>query len=137
MRLDRRLIPEENGLKVEKALVALIKRAAKGKGISVDCTRVILAEPLKPVAGVEKLIEPLQRHGKRELKVRSIEVKGVPLYTDARHYSASGIPTVLYGAGPRSILEANAHNADEHIRLSDLKAATRIIEATLRDVLRS
>ena len=31
MRLDRRLIPEENGAKVEKALVALIKRAAKGK----------------------------------------------------------------------------------------------------------
>ena len=27
-------------------------------------------------------------------------MKGVPLYTDARHYSARGIPTVLYGAGP-------------------------------------
>ena len=123
MRLDRRLIPEENGTKVEKALIALIKRAAKGKGISVDCRRVILAEPLT-------------RHGKRELKAK-IAVKGVPLYTDARHYSAAGIPTVLYGAGPRSILEANAHSADEHIKLSDLKAATRVIEATLRDVLAS
>ncbi len=61
----------------------------------------------------------------------------MPLYTDARHYSAKGIPTVLYGAGPRSILKANAHGADEHIRLSDLKAATRVIAATLRDVLTS
>ena len=136
MRLDRRLIPEENGAKVEKALVALIKRAAKGKGISVDCRRVMLAEPLKPIAGIERLVEPLTRHGKRELKAK-IAVKGVPLYTDARHYSAAGIPTVLYGAGPRSILEANAHSADEHIKLSDLKAATRVIEATLRDVLTS
>ena len=59
MRLDRRLIPEENGARVEKALVALIKRAAKGKGISVDCRRVILAEPLKPIAGIERLVEPL------------------------------------------------------------------------------
>jgi acetylornithine deacetylase/succinyl-diaminopimelate desuccinylase family protein len=136
MRLDRRLIPEENGAKVEKALIALIKRAAKGKGISVDCRRVILAEPLKPIAGIERLVEPLTRHGKRELKTK-IAVKGVPLYTDARHYSAAGIPTVLYGAGPRSILEANAHRADEHIKLSDLKAATRVVEATLRDVLAS
>jgi acetylornithine deacetylase/succinyl-diaminopimelate desuccinylase family protein len=136
MRLDRRLIPEENGAKVEKALTALIKHAAKGKGISVDCRRIILAEPLKPIAGIERLIEPLTRHGKRELKAK-IAVKGVPLYTDARHYSAAGIPTVLYGAGPRSILEANAHGADEHIKLADLKAATRVIEATLRDVLSS
>jgi len=134
LRLDRRLIPEENGIKVEKDLMALIKRAAKGKGISVDCRRIILAEPLRPVAGVENLIEPIRRHAKRELKV-AIPVKGVPLYTDARHYSAAGIPTVLYGAGPRSILEANAHAANEHVILSDLKAATKIVEATLRDML--
>ncbi len=134
MRLDRRLIPEENGAKVEKALISLIKRAAKGKGISVDIRRIILAEPLRPVAGVEKLVEPIRRHAKRELKV-AIPVKGVPLYTDARHYSMAGIPTVLYGAGPRSILEANAHAANEHVKLSDLKAATKIVEATLRDML--
>jgi acetylornithine deacetylase/succinyl-diaminopimelate desuccinylase-like protein len=83
MRLDRRLIPEENGAKVEKALVALIKRAAKGKGISVGCKRVILAEPLKPVAGIERLVEPLTRHGRRELKTR-IAVKGVPLPDQGR-----------------------------------------------------
>jgi succinyl-diaminopimelate desuccinylase len=134
MRIDRRLIPEENGAKVEKDLIALVRRAAKGKGISVDCKRIILAEPLKPVAGVDRLVEPLRQHAKRELKT-AIPVKGVPLYTDARHYSAAGIPTVLYGAGPRTILDANAHGANEHIRLSDLKAATRVTEATLRDIL--
>ncbi len=136
MRLDRRLIPEENGLKVERKLVAMIKRAGKRKGIRIDCKRIILAEPLKPRGRVDKLVEPLTRHGKRELR-KKIDVKGVPLYTDARHYSAAGIPTVLYGAGPRTILEANAHGADEHLKLSDLKAATKVIEATLRDLLRS
>jgi succinyl-diaminopimelate desuccinylase len=49
----------------------------------------------------------------------------------------AGIPTVLYGAGPRTILKANAHGADEHLNLSDLKAATKVIEATLRDLLNS
>jgi acetylornithine deacetylase/succinyl-diaminopimelate desuccinylase family protein len=134
MRLDRRLIPEEKGGKVEKELIALIKRAAKGKDIAVECRRVILAEPLKPVKGVERLVEPLRRHARRMFN-STIPMKGVPLYTDARHYAARGIPTVLYGAGPRSILEANAHGANEHIRLSDLKAATRVVEAALRDIL--
>jgi succinyl-diaminopimelate desuccinylase len=134
MRLDRRLIPEENGAKVERDLIARIKRAGKAKGIRVQCNRIILADPLKPLAGIAKLVEPLTRHGKRLFKTK-IDVKGVPLYTDARHYSAAGVPTVLYGAGPRTILEANAHGADEHLKLSDLKAATKVIEATLRDLL--
>jgi succinyl-diaminopimelate desuccinylase len=136
MRLDRRLIPEENGVKVERELIALIKRAGKAKGITVECKRVILADPLTPIKGIEKLVEPLTRYGKRELKTK-IDVKGVPLYTDARHYSVAGIPTVLYGAGPRTILDANAHGADEHLKLSDLKAATKVIEATLRELLTS
>lgn len=136
LRLDRRLIPEEKGTAVEKKLIALIRKAGKRKGIAVDVRRIILADPLKPVKGVDRLVDALVKHAKRELKAR-IEVKGVPLYTDARHYSARGIPTVLYGAGPRSILEANAHNANEHVKLSDLKAATKVIEATLRDLLKA
>jgi acetylornithine deacetylase/succinyl-diaminopimelate desuccinylase family protein len=136
MRIDRRLIPEEKGTKVERELIALIKRAGAGKGIRIDCRRVILSEPLKPRPGVKKLVEIIQRHAKRELKT-AIKETGVPLYTDARHYSAAGIPTVLYGAGPRSILEANAHSANEHLKLSDLKAATKIVEATLRDLLKA
>jgi acetylornithine deacetylase/succinyl-diaminopimelate desuccinylase-like protein len=66
----------------------------------------------------------------------SVEPTGVPLYTDARHYAAAGVPTVLYGAGPRSILEANAHGADEHLKLSDLRAATEVIAFTLADLLK-
>jgi len=59
----------------------------------------------------------------------------VPLYTDARHYSAAGIPTVLYGAGPRSLLEANAHRADERLKLDDLFKATKIVALALGDLL--
>jgi succinyl-diaminopimelate desuccinylase len=58
----------------------------------------------------------------------------VPLYTDARHYAARGIPVVLYGAGPRSILEANAHNADENLRLNDLRAATKIVALVVAEL---
>ena len=137
MRVDRRIIPEENGDEVEAGLRTLIEKSVAGQaGITVEVKRIILAVPMKPVPGVEKLVAALKANAERELKT-DIEVKGVPLYTDARLYSEKGIPTVLYGAGPRTLLEARGHAADEHVKLSDLKAATRVIAATLRDLLKS
>ena len=130
-RIDRRIIPEENGAAVERALIDLIEAAVpKGRGLTVECRRIMLAEPLRPLPGVDRLVGIIQRHAKEILGV-DIAATGVPLYTDARHYAAAGIPTVLYGAGPRSILEANAHGADEHLQLSDLRAATEVIAVTL------
>lgn len=135
MRVDRRLIPEEQGAVVEAGLTALIAEAGLAAGaIGVDCDRIMLAEPLRPVGDIDVMVAPLQRHAKKVLGIE-IATTGVPLYTDARHYTAAGIPTVLYGAGPRSILEANAHSADEHLQLSDLKAATEIVAASLADML--
>jgi acetylornithine deacetylase/succinyl-diaminopimelate desuccinylase-like protein len=95
----------------------------------------MLAEPLRPLPGVDVLVQTIAR---RALEVLGVPVlaTGVPLYTDARHYAAAGIPTILYGAGPRSILEANAHAADEHLKLSDLRAATEIVALSLADLLR-
>jgi acetylornithine deacetylase/succinyl-diaminopimelate desuccinylase family protein len=135
-RLDRRLIPEENGRNVERDLKALIEKAGRAKGIEVGIKRILLADPLKAVKGIERLVEPVQRHAKAVLK-KQIKATGVPLYTDARHYAARKIPTVLYGAGPKSILEANAHRADEHVQLKDLDAAITIVSATLRDLLKA
>jgi acetylornithine deacetylase/succinyl-diaminopimelate desuccinylase-like protein len=42
---------------------------------------------------------------------------------------------VLYGAGPRSLLEANGHRADERLKLEDLRKATEIVACSLRDLL--
>ena len=62
-------------------------------------------------------------------------MQGVPLYTDARHYTARGIPTVLYGAGPRTLMEARGHNSDENLRLNDLNRATKVVALALSDLL--
>ena len=135
LRIDRRIIPDEDGAAVEKALVDLIKRAVPaGQGIEVECRRIVLAEPLRPLPGVDRLVAAVRRNAEAVFGVQ-VEATGVPLYTDARHYAAAGIPTILYGAGPRSILEANAHGADEHLKLSDLRGATEVIAVTLADLL--
>ena len=60
---------------------------------------------------------------------------GVPIYTDARHYAAAGVATVLYGAGPRTLAEANGHRADERLRLDDLARATDVVALALAELL--
>ena len=134
-RLDRRIIPEEDCAVVERDLRdMLVTAAARCPGISVDIKRIMLAEPLAPRPGTERICTAIQRHGRAVLGL-DLPVVGVQLYTDARHYTARGIPTVLYGAGPRSLLEANAHNADENLRLNDLRAATKIVALAVADLL--
>jgi len=45
------------------------------------------------------------------------------------------VPVVLYGAGPRSLAEANGHRADENLRLSDLHRATEVVALALADLM--
>ena len=66
-----------------------------------------------------------------------LPINGVPLYTDARHFFAAGVPTIMFGVRPKVLEEANGHRADENIRLEDLQAATKIIACTLYDLLAS
>jgi succinyl-diaminopimelate desuccinylase len=135
LRLDRRIIPEEDGERVERELHELIQGSIAGlPGIRSEVRRIMLAEPLKPVPGLERLVEPLRRHAEAVFG-EAIPTYGVPLYTDARHYAAAGIPTVLYGAGPRTLAEANAHAADERLALADLRKATEVVALTLCDLL--
>lgn len=135
IRLDRRLIPEEDPASVEAGLRKLISEVASShKGIGCEVTHILLARPLVHLPGADPMIRAVQRHAKRVLG-EDIETKGVPLFTDARLYPEKNVPTISYGAGPRSFLEANGHRADEHLRLSDLRAATEIVAATLADLL--
>ena len=134
-RLDRRIVPEEDPAEVERALTAqLHELAVKWPGIRLQVKRILLAKPFTPVAGQEKLVAAIRKNAERVLGEK-IEAHGVPLYTDARHYSAAGIPTVLYGAGPRTLEEANGHMADENLKLDDLTKATEVVALTLLDFL--
>lgn len=134
-RLDRRMIPEENPAEVEAELRALIEGAAAAhEGIGVTVRRILLARPFTSVGDAPRLAALFARHAEAVLGV-PVAQTGIPLYTDARHYSEAGIPTVLYGAGPRDLLEANGHRADEKLKLEDLRKATLVVARTLAELL--
>ena len=134
-RLDRRMVPEENPAEVEAELRAVIARAAATHPqAKVVVNRILLAEPLTPTPAGQNLTEALCRHA-TAIMGETVTASGVPLYTDARHYAKAGVPIVLYGAGPHTIEEANAHRADERLPLADLYKATEVIALTLAELL--
>lgn len=134
-RLDRRIIPDENPADAERVLTALIRKSAsKWVGIRCEVRRVLLAKPFVRRPGQEHMVHVIAKHA-REVFGVEVQPHGVPLYTDARHYSEAGVPTVLYGAGPRTLEEANGHRADENLKLDDLYKATEVVALTFLDLL--
>ena len=135
LRIDRRIIPEESPEVVERDLTQwLQERGATLPGIRLSVRRVLLARPFVPVPGQEKLVAAIQRHAS-DVMGEEVPTNGMPIYTDARLYSEQDIPTVLYGAGPHTLLEANGHRADEKLVLEDLRKATQVIALTVADLL--
>jgi acetylornithine deacetylase/succinyl-diaminopimelate desuccinylase-like protein len=134
-RIDRRIIPEEDVGAVEAALHAEIERlASQWPRVRVTVRRILLATPFVPIRGQQTLVDAIARHG-LQVFGSALPALGVPIYTDARHYTTAGIPTVLYGAGPRTLAEANGHRADEQLRLDDLHGATEVVALALADLL--
>lgn len=134
-RLDRRIIPEEDPAEVEATLTRQIHEfAARWPAVKVDVKRILLAVPFVPIPGQEKLVAALQ-HAARVLLGEEVRTHGVPIYTDARLYTTAGVPAVLYGAGPRTLVEANGHRADEKLKLDDLHRATEVVALALADLL--
>jgi acetylornithine deacetylase/succinyl-diaminopimelate desuccinylase-like protein len=135
LRLDRRMIPEENPAEVEAEVRGVIADCARNlAGVQIEVRRLLLANSLTPLPGNRGLVQALQRHAKAVFG-EDIPERGTPLYTDVRLYGAHGIPAVIYGAGPRTVLESNAKRADEHLVLSDLRGATKVVARTLADLL--
>jgi acetylornithine deacetylase/succinyl-diaminopimelate desuccinylase-like protein len=133
LKMDRRMIPEEDPAAVEAQVRALIEDAVRDvPGIRLEIRRLLLSQALRPLPGSERLVRSLQRNGLQILGETPC-ARGTPLYADARLYGERGIPAVLYGAGPRTVLESNAKKADERLLLDDLRKATKVVALTLLD----
>ena len=134
-KLDRRMIPEENPVEVEADVRCVIAEAAATlPGITVEIKRLLMADAWQPDARNAELVQALQRHGEQVFG-EPIPTSGTPLYTDVRLFGAAGIPSAIYGAGPRTVFESNAKRSDEHLVLEDLRRATKVVARTLFDML--
>jgi len=135
LKLDRRMIPEEDPAQVEQSLRDTIEKTWQAlPGITVQTRRILLARALKPLAGSDALVGALRQHAKAIFN-EDVSACGTPLYADARLYCEAGIPVVLYGAGPRTVEESRAKQPDERLELEDLRRATKVIARTCLDLM--
>ena len=144
LKVDRRMIPEENPAEVEATIRAVMTDAIAAfntlhgytgeDAVRIDIKRLLLANAMTPLAGNKPLVDAIQTHGEAVFGEKPPAV-GTPLYTDVRLYVERGIPGVIYGAGPRSVLESHAKRADERVELEDLRRATKVIARSLVDLL--
>jgi succinyl-diaminopimelate desuccinylase len=141
LNIDRRMIPEEDPAEVEASIRQTIEDAVAsfnpprgGKHITVDVRRLLLSRAMKPLPGNQALVQAIQKNALAVMG-EAIPALGTPLYTDVRLYVERGIPGVIYGAGPRTVLESHAKRADERLDLKDLRAATKVVARTLFDLL--
>ena len=102
--------------------------------MTVEIRRLLLANAMKPLPGNQPLVAAIQQHGEQVFGEK-IPALGTPLYTDVRLFCEAGIPGVIYGAGPRTVLESHAKRADERLDLEDLRRATKVIARSLSDLL--
>jgi hypothetical protein len=106
-KLDRRMIPEENPAEVEATLRRIIEDGAAKQRFPASrsrsgacCWPTPCAPARQRAAGAG-----LQKHGEQVFGEK-IPALGTPLYTDVRLFCEAGIPGVIYGAGPRTVLES-------------------------------
>ena len=144
LKLDRRMIPEENPAEVEASIRAVIAKAVEDfntehgyqgdDAVRADIKRLLLANAMTPLAGNKPLVDAIQKHGEAVFGEKPTAV-GTPLYTDVRLYVERGIPGVIYGAGPRTVLESHAKRSDERLVLEDLRRATKVVARSLVDLM--
>lgn len=143
LKIDRRMIPEENPAEVEASIRAVIAKAIEDfntqggytgeDAVRVQIKRLLLANAMTPLPGNQPLVDAIQAHGEAVFGEKPPAV-GTPLYTDVRLYVERGIPGVIYGAGPRTVLESHAKRSDERLVLEDLRRATKVVARTLVDL---
>jgi succinyl-diaminopimelate desuccinylase len=110
--VDRRLIPRESSILVEKELVDLLR----GSKIGCEAATIGSREPValsKDSQLVRAMIETM-----REMNIRS-DLVCFTGATDNEHIVAEGIDSLVWGPGDLKL----AHAADERIRIEDIKNA--------------
>lgn len=133
LHIDRRLLPDEDVDTVEDGLATLLAVSLAGAaGVVGKVRRRRLLPAMVSDSATKPLVQAFLSVGS-EISGSQMTTYGVATGTVARHYSAAGVPTVLYGAGPSDI---NRGGAADSLDLDNLRVATEVVAAVLAKMLK-
>lgn len=135
LRIDRRILPDEDAAQVEKQLTKLIgSTIAKMPGTRCRIRRSVLIPAMAGGEASDLLRDVVADQLQQRLN-EDIPIAGVAYDHEGRHYAASGIPTIMYGAGPMDLVKAGMHGKDESLKLDDLRLATEVLACSTLKLL--
>lgn len=133
LHIDRRLLPGEDAEAVEDGLATLLAVSLAGAvGIVGKVRRRRLLPAMVSDSATKPLIETFQSVG-TEITGSPLSTYGVATNTAARHYSATGVPTVIYGVGSSEISQ---DGSADHLDLDNFRVGTEVVAAVLGRLLR-
>lgn len=126
LRLWRTTLPGENVDEVKQHVTSVLTRALIGiSGVRCTARPAGVDQPFQPVPGsrpwTRVFLDAATAVSGEEMRVR-----GLPFVTDARHYTAHGIPTVIYGGGSRAYIRDRERTPGQVLALDDLRLGTEV-----------
>ena len=129
--IDRRFIPEEKAVHVQKEVQRVVNDfAAKHREVKVT---------FKPVLGYDPMLTPPNhplvrtvRKVARKVLGRDAPPCGSQGSTDVSAVTALGVPVAVLGTTRQ---DSNIHGIDEHVRINDLVSVTKILARTYLELL--
>ena len=132
--IDRRLLPEEDPVQVEKQLTNLIgSTIAKMPGVRCRIRRTSLIPAMGNNDASTIVRDTINARLKSRSGAETVQT-GMSFDHEGRHYAAAGIPTVMYGVGPLDPIAAGLHGPDEQLVLDDVRLGTETLALSAIDL---
>ncbi len=128
--VDRRYIPEEKAVQVEKEVARVVREFAKEMGVKVAMRPILGYDPMYTSPN-HRLVRVVRKHARKVLG-RDAPPRGSQGSTDMAAVSGLGIPVAVIGA---TRADSNIHGVDEHVRISDLVSVTKILAHSYMELL--
>ncbi len=128
--VDRRYIPEEKAVQVEREVARVVREFASEMGVKVAMRPILGYEPMYTPPN-HKLVRVVRKHARKVLG-RDAPPRGSQGSTDMAVVSGLGIPVAVIGA---TRADSNIHGVDEHVRISDLVSVTKILAHSYLELL--
>lgn len=135
LRIDRRILPDEDAAQVEKQLTKLIgSTIAKMPGTRCRIRRSVFIPAMAGGEASDLLCDVVAGQLQQRLG-EDVPTAGIAYDHEGRHYAAHGIPTIMYGAGPIDTVMAGMHGKNESLKLDDLRLATEVLACSTLKLL--
>ena len=128
--VDRRYIPEEKSVQVEREVARVVREFAREEGVKVAMRPILGYNPMYTPPN-HRLVRVVRKHARKVLG-RDAPPRGSQGSTDMAAVSALGVPVAVIGA---TRADSNIHGVDEHVRISDLVSVTKILAHSYLELL--